>query len=166
MQCPQGQHDDLARLSRSRSSQGGDRRSPAAWAWSCPSLRCPGRVVPSVPNARPRSPVAAAGSMKSSRAVATDVEQIASERGYLLDYFWQHVNAERDGIKYKKMPIGAVAAKLKGLELRDLYYLQSICEDGAAQCSGGALKVRTSDALKRAQTTKNPTESLENGNPS
>jgi hypothetical protein len=49
------------------------------------------------------------------------------------------------------MPIGA-AAKLKGLELRDLYYLQSICEDGAAQERAvgkvfwGALKVRTSDA--------------------
>jgi hypothetical protein len=98
--------------------------------------------------------------MKSSRAVATDVEQIASERGYLLDYFWQHVNAERDGIKYKKMPIGAVAAKLKGLELRDLYYLQSICEDGAAQCSGGALKVRTSDALKRARRQQRTRRSL------
>ena len=26
-------------------------------------------------------------------------------------------------------PIGAIAAKLKGLELKDLYSLQSICED-------------------------------------
>src|SRR6266436_224459 len=67
------------------------------------------------------------------KGVATDAEQIASERCYLLLYFWQRVNTERDGIKYKKMLIGAVAAKLRGLErgleLRDLCYLQSICED-------------------------------------
>jgi hypothetical protein len=33
-----------------------------------------------------------------------DVEQLAGERGYLLDYFWQHVNAERDGINIRRCP--------------------------------------------------------------
>jgi len=45
--------DDLSRLSRTRSGQGGDRRSAAARDWSCPSLPCPGRVVASVSDARP-----------------------------------------------------------------------------------------------------------------
>jgi hypothetical protein len=49
MQRPQGQQDDLARLSRTRSGQSRRRRSPAARDWSCPSLRLPGRVVASVP---------------------------------------------------------------------------------------------------------------------
>ncbi len=45
----QGQHDDLARVSRTRSGQSSHRRSPAARAGSCPPLRFPGRVVTSVP---------------------------------------------------------------------------------------------------------------------
>jgi hypothetical protein len=82
---------------------------------------------------RPWRPAGESESVARPNAERNRFAAIASERGYLLDYFWQHVNVERDGIKYKKMPIGAVTAKLKGLELRDLYYLQSICEDGAAQ---------------------------------
>ena len=58
MQRPQGQHDDLARVSRTGSRQSGDRRPPAARTWSCPSLRLPGRVVASVPDARPSKPLA------------------------------------------------------------------------------------------------------------
>jgi hypothetical protein len=54
----QGQHDDLARVSRTRSGQSGHRRSPAARDWSGPSLRCPGRVVASVPDSCPSKPLA------------------------------------------------------------------------------------------------------------
>jgi hypothetical protein len=52
-----------------------------------------------------------------------------SQRGELLEYFHLNVNAERDGKKFKKLPIGAVAWKLQGLSVHDLYYLKSICED-------------------------------------
>src|SRR6266487_2630017 len=52
MQHPQNPHDDLAGFSRTRSGEGGNRRSPAARDWNCSSLRCPRRVVASVPEAR------------------------------------------------------------------------------------------------------------------
>src|SRR5258708_13290027 len=58
MQRPQGQHDDLARLSGTRSDQSGDRRSPAARDRRRPSLRLPGRVVASVPDPRPSKSLA------------------------------------------------------------------------------------------------------------
>jgi hypothetical protein len=52
-----------------------------------------------------------------------------TERGELLEYFHFNVNLERDGTKYPKLPIGAVAWKLQGLTVKDLYYLKSITED-------------------------------------
>ncbi len=51
-----------------------------------------------------------------------------TERGDLLEYFHYHVNLERDGKKYRKLPIGAMAWKLEGLNIKDLYYLKSLCE--------------------------------------
>ncbi len=53
-----------------------------------------------------------------------------SERGELLQYFLDGINAGRDGKRYRRLSIGFIAKKLQGLELRDLYYLKSICEDG------------------------------------
>src|ERR1700675_4387162 len=52
----------------------------------------------------------------------------SSERGELLAYFRDGVNAGRDGVQYKKLHIGFIAKKLEGLELRDLYYMKSTIE--------------------------------------
>jgi hypothetical protein len=56
-----------------------------------------------------------------------------SERGDLLKYFYINVNGERDGVKYPKLPIGMLAGRLKGLEVRDLYFLRSLCEQERAR---------------------------------
>lgn len=51
-----------------------------------------------------------------------------SERGELLEYFHRNVNAGRDGKKYKKLSMGYIATRLTGLELKDLYYIKSVCQ--------------------------------------
>ncbi len=74
-----------------------------------------------------------------------------SERGELLEYFTNGVNASRDGKRFKKLPISAIAVKLQGLKLSDLYYLRSICEDslrregrvGWSKTFWGSLKPRS-----------------------
>lgn len=53
----------------------------------------------------------------------------ASERGELIQFFTDKVNADRDGTRYKKLPIAAIAVKLSHLSLHDLHYLRSICLD-------------------------------------
>jgi hypothetical protein len=71
-----------------------------------------------------------------------------TERSELLGYFHRNVNYERDGVKFKKLPIGAIARKLQGLNLQDLHYLMSICEDAQrrgdswGKCFWGSLKPR------------------------
>lgn len=71
-----------------------------------------------------------------------------TERGDLLVYFVQKINAERDGKKYKKVKIPYVAGKLTGFELRDLYYIKSICDDAHnrgyswSKCFFGSLKIK------------------------
>jgi hypothetical protein len=52
-----------------------------------------------------------------------------SERGDLIKFFTDKVNADRDGKKYRKLPISAIAVKLSHLSLADLYYLKSDCTD-------------------------------------
>ena len=46
LQRAPGQHDDLARLPRARSREGGHRRSPATWHRRGPPARSAGRMVP------------------------------------------------------------------------------------------------------------------------
>jgi len=58
-----------------------------------------------------------------------------SERGELLQFLLEGVNAERDGKKYKKLRIAFVAARTAKMSLRDLYYLKSICIEGARKGS-------------------------------
>jgi hypothetical protein len=53
----------------------------------------------------------------------------SSERGDLLEYFTARINRDRDGKKFKKLPISAMAWKLKGLTLKDLYYMKSYMQD-------------------------------------
>lgn len=51
-----------------------------------------------------------------------EVKKVKSnERGELLKYFAGRVHK----------PIGYIAFKLTGMELKDLYYLKSICDDSA-----------------------------------
>jgi len=54
----------------------------------------------------------------------------ATERGDLLVYFQNEVNRSRDGVKFKKLRIQAIAARLTKIETKDLYALKSKMEDG------------------------------------
>jgi hypothetical protein len=73
-----------------------------------------------------------------------------SERSELIGYFHKNVNADRGG--RKPLPIRAIAVKLGGLKLPDLYYLKSICEDEQRRGGSwsktfwGALKPRPNEA--------------------
>jgi len=58
MQYPQGQHDDLACISRARSRQSGHRGSAPPWHGSSPPLRHACRMVPAAPDARTSCEVA------------------------------------------------------------------------------------------------------------
>ena len=53
----------------------------------------------------------------------------SSERSDLIQYFMDTVNRERVRDKRKPLPFLYFARKCTGLELKDLYYLKSICED-------------------------------------
>ena len=53
----------------------------------------------------------------------------STERGDLLQYFLDTINSERRADKRKSLPFMVIAVKCTGLELKDLYYLKSICED-------------------------------------
>jgi hypothetical protein len=53
-----------------------------------------------------------------------------SERGELIQYFTDRINAHRDGEKYPKLPARFIAVKLSHIKsLSDLYYMKSIMED-------------------------------------
>lgn len=52
-----------------------------------------------------------------------------SERGDLIEYFMTEANADRDGAKFKKLPLSYYAFKLSHINVKDLYYLKSVCED-------------------------------------
>lgn len=68
------------------------------------------------------------GSLFSKRE-APIVQDRRTERGELLSWFTENINAERDGVKYKKLSIGAVAVKLQKLNLQDLYYMKAVLND-------------------------------------
>lgn len=78
-----------------------------------------------------------------------------SERGDLLEYFTSNVNTARIGTKFKKLPISAVAVRLQGLKLADLYYLKSVCEDARRRGQSwsktfwGSLKPRDKEITAR-----------------
>ena len=52
-----------------------------------------------------------------------------TERGDLLQFFLDKLNAARKGTKYKPLTPAALAVKLSHLKLPDLYYLKSSCLD-------------------------------------
>ena len=52
-----------------------------------------------------------------------------TERGDLLEYFKNRINASRRGTKFKPVTIPRVAKILQGLTKQDLYYMKSYMED-------------------------------------
>jgi hypothetical protein len=52
-----------------------------------------------------------------------------TERGDLLTFFHQKINAARDGKRFRKLPISAIAVKLSLYSLNELYFLKSTCTD-------------------------------------
>lgn len=52
-----------------------------------------------------------------------------SEYGDMLVYFRDQINRSRAGTKFKPLTTGYFARKLQGLNLADLYYLKSVCEE-------------------------------------
>lgn len=59
----------------------------------------------------------------------------ATERGELLKYFAERLNRTRAQGGLPPVSIGRLARLLMATEVRDLYYLKSICED--AESRGG-----------------------------
>jgi len=59
-----------------------------------------------------------------------------SERSELVGYFTEKINQQREGTKYRPLTPRAIAIKLGHLNLTDIYYLKSICDD--AQRRNGA----------------------------
>jgi hypothetical protein len=52
-----------------------------------------------------------------------------TERGQLLTYFRDKINAGRVGTKYRPVSIPRIAKMLETIPTKDLYYLKRICED-------------------------------------
>lgn len=52
-----------------------------------------------------------------------------TERGELVTFFTDEINAERRGTKYPPMTEGRMRYMLTALKLSDLYYLASVCKD-------------------------------------
>lgn len=52
-----------------------------------------------------------------------------NERGKLLEFFRNELNAERKGTKYPPISKGRISVILAGLEVRDLRYMQSVYKD-------------------------------------
>lgn len=69
--------------------------------------------------------------MESIKSLITGLQQQkhGTERGELLEFFTAKINATRDGKKYKKLHIAAIAVKLSHIPTKDLYYLKSVCLD-------------------------------------
>ncbi|HZQ45101.1 MAG TPA: hypothetical protein VFA99_17755 [Acidobacteriaceae bacterium] len=53
-----------------------------------------------------------------------------TERGELLEYFLERVNASRRGTKYRPVTIRYIAMKVTAVPTKDLYALKSKMEDG------------------------------------
>lgn len=61
--------------------------------------------------------------------IPTEKDKITNERQDVVRQFVERLNAERDGIKYKKLSPAAVAVKLSHLNVQDLYYFLRVCKD-------------------------------------
>lgn len=53
----------------------------------------------------------------------------ASERGELLDKFWETLNRNRLGTKFKVLSKARVGQLISHIPTKDLYYFYSICND-------------------------------------
>lgn len=52
-----------------------------------------------------------------------------TERGELMKYFLQRINAERVADGYKAVTMGHMGKLLQNIPTKDLYYLQKVCDD-------------------------------------
>lgn len=52
-----------------------------------------------------------------------------TERGELLKYFCERINAERLADGYPKITIGRMGKMLEKVPTKDLYYLKRVCDD-------------------------------------
>ena len=59
----------------------------------------------------------------------SEKDKITNERQAVLKEFVEAVNADRDGIKYKKLPPSAIAVKLSHLNMFDLKYFLASCKE-------------------------------------
>ncbi len=57
------------------------------------------------------------------------VDKITNERQAVIKEFLERLNADRDGVQYKKLAPSFVAVKLSHLNLQDLYYFLRVCKD-------------------------------------
>jgi hypothetical protein len=75
-----------------------------------------------------------------------------TERGELLKYFRNKINAGRLGTKYKPLSMGYFAMRLSYMSVPDLYHLKSICDD--AQRRGGGFSKMFFWAIKPQEERK------------
>lgn len=68
-----------------------------------------------------------------------------TERGDFLDTFTARINAERDGVKYKKFTKARIAFFISHIPTSDLYFFLKQCESYSgpfSKCFFGSLKVK------------------------
>lgn len=67
-----------------------------------------------------------------------------SERGELLEYFTEKINAGRKGTKYKPLTLKYVAVRVAHISVPDLYHLKKICNSGKSfsQVFFGSIKLK------------------------
>ncbi len=56
-------------------------------------------------------------------------DKITNERQAVVKEFVDAINADRDGVTYKKLPSGAIAVKLAHLNMFDLKYFLASCKE-------------------------------------
>lgn len=54
-----------------------------------------------------------------------------TERGELMRYFCEHINADRVRDGYPKITMGRMGKMLEQIPTKDLYYIKRVCEDSA-----------------------------------
>jgi hypothetical protein len=52
-----------------------------------------------------------------------------TERGELMQYFCERINAQRTSDGYPKVTMGRMGKTLEKIPTKDLYYLKSVCDD-------------------------------------
>lgn len=52
-----------------------------------------------------------------------------TERGELMRYFCDRLNASRDKTHFERITMSRMGKILEGIPTRDLYYLQRVCKD-------------------------------------